>query len=99
VESRHKKSPTIKRLSSFLVPEAGLEPARPEEHRIFLPATALAASLCVIRNLWSGLSLYHALKNQSLGILRQASTLSMILKESKLSSGLPSALPERFPRI
>ena len=81
----------------LIVPEAGLEPARPEEHRIFLPATAFAAPYNY-RVLWSGLSLYHILK-KNLGILRQVSTLSMIINSQSLARDCQQHKAGRFPRI
>ena len=85
----------INKLRTIYVPEAGLEPARPEEHRIFLPTTAFAAPL---KDLWSGLSLYR-ISERNLGILRQVSTLSVTRNSQSLARDCHQHKAGRFPRI
>ena len=89
----------------FFVPGAGLEPAQPTGHRIFLPATAFAASeQC--RSLWSGLSLrlvinycrwFRRLPSSLYTCLRCASAGRPAFAMRRIGSGLPSPL-ELWPK-
>jgi hypothetical protein len=68
---------------SGLVRAVGIEPTRAKAQRIFIPATAFAATQ--FGRLWSGLSLHRASANRRVGAARLVSTPSAVLSRCGLA--------------
>ena len=73
--------------SKEMVRAVGIEPTRAKAQRIFIPATAFAATLTLDRvgRLWSGLSLHLASANRRVGAARLVSTPSAVLSRCGLA--------------